>query len=181
MSGPTLNLSIDEISRWLLENKFLLTGLELYQESAEKGQCPKQLEEFYSPDNIESYVKTEDISDWTASLMRGPRGHIKLSEPIPDSETLISKISLLEYNLRQERQNTQLLRKELSQTLKERDVFKAMSEDGVDESKRPITLTETRILNYLIHKYLMDNGYRVSAVSLSSEVNTFILTLIVFT
>lgn len=172
MSGPTSNLTIDEVSRWLLENKFLLTGLELYQEAAEKGQSPKQLEEFYAPDNIEKYVKTEDMSDWTASLLRGPRGNTKLSEPIPDSDTLISKISLLEYNLRQERQNAQLLRKELSLILKERNEFQDSPKNTMNGSNRPITFTETRILNYLIHKYLVQNGYKLTAVSLSSEVNT---------
>lgn len=170
MSGLASNLTIDDISVWLLENKFLLTGLELYQESAEKGSCPKKLEEFYSPDKIESYVKTEDMSDWTASLLRGPRGNTKLSEPIPDSDTLINKISTLEYNLRQERYNSQVLRKELSQVLKERKEFQNLPENSSNETNRPITFTETRILNYLIHKHLLQYGYKLSAVSLASEV-----------
>jgi len=167
----TEQMSIEIVSDFLLKNKFLLTGLELLQECKERNlEIPKDLAEFYTLENLDRMNKTDDITPFILALPDNP--------PRPKLTTKdYDRIALLEYELRQERQNLQTLRREISAllSLKEEEVNKSTSE----ESKSfPATPTERRILNYLVKKYLSSCGYHRTAVALSSEVRTITLNYI---
>lgn len=166
------DLDLDSVSKWLIDNQYLLSGLELYQESLEGGIHSQYLSDFFTLDHIDSFVNKEDLSEWleSAQSLRSPRGNQKV-EPIPSTEALLTKISTLEYTLRQEMSHRQNLRKELSHLTEEMGIFKNNQEQGSSTAtEKPVSSIERRILNHVIYKYLMDQNLKKTAISLSSEV-----------
>lgn len=171
MTTPSLDL--ESVSKWLLDNQYFLSGLELYQETLENGSPCPLLVDFFTPDRIETFVQKEELSEWleTSESIRSPRGNQKM-EPIPSTETLLSKLSTLEYSLRREMHQRQNLRLELANITRDLEVWNL--EDKSNTSEHPPTTLEKRILHFIIHKYLMEQDLKKSAVSLSSEVSDLV-------
>lgn len=169
-------VSLDAIAQYLVENSFLLTGLELLQECTERGRqdVPAVLKDAFTPAKLEELLAQEDIS----AAVNKAKENASAQRPPEDS----GRIALLEYELRQERANLQTLRLEMSSLLS----FSAAANKnntktgapgsipagGVKDLKvEPVSATEKRIINYLIKKYLVEQGYHLTAISLSSEVH----------
>jgi deoxycytidylate deaminase len=157
-SGVTL----DAVADFLLSNQFLLTGLELLQECSEKNRTdvPPKLKDAFSPSKLEKLIQQDDVVTWAAAS--NPN-----AKPNPPEEQ--GRIALLEYELRQERGNLQTLRTEISALLQMNEQ-KAKANGAQLVKQAPATLTERRIINFLIKKYMVDSGYHMSAISFSSEV-----------
>jgi hypothetical protein len=156
-------LSLEAVAQYLVNNSFLLTGLELLQECAERGRqdIPASLKDTYTPQKLEELLAQEDV----AAVVSQARSNT--SRPPEDS----GRIALLEYELRQERANLQTLRTEMSSVLAfHNSKAKSNGAKGKDLKVEPASPTEKRIMNYLVKKYLVDQGYHLTAISLSSEV-----------
>lgn len=170
-------LNVDQVAEFLLRNQYLLTSLELYQETVERGQESARLKALFTAQKLEEVTAGEDVSAWTSAsnFMRPARASAPkgASTPAQTSVDLANRLSLLEYELRQERQTSQELRAELSKILsmKEDALPKAQQTDAsVYRKAKPASSIESRILNFIIKKYLVSQGYKLTAISLSSEV-----------
>lgn len=171
--GPTL--SVDQVAEFLLRNQYLLTSLELYQETVERGQENARLKSLFTPQKLEEVAAGEDAAAWTSAsnFMRPGRGNAgKGNASGQTSAELANRVSLLEYELRQERQKSQELRVELNKLLSIKEAIPPAQQTDASayRKSRPPSSIECRILNYLIKKYLVSQGYKLSAISLSSEV-----------
>jgi hypothetical protein len=165
MSDAGPGVTLDAVAKFLLNNSFLLTGLELLQECSEKNRndVPQSLKEAFSPSKLDQLIAQDDVVAWAAASNANARPHA------PEEQ---GKIALLEYELRQERYNLQTLRREIS-TLMQQNELKSKPNAALLIKQAPPTLTEKRIINFLIKKHMMDAGYHMSAISFSSEVRIF--------
>lgn len=167
------SINIDQVADFLLTNQYMLTGLELYQESIERGQDPIKLKNIFNLSKLEESINSEDKIIWenASSIIKQPRGNLNKPSVGTISE-LSEKISILEYELRQERQTIQLLRKELGSLIKEKEPIASNTviDASVYRVKQPASHFESRIVNFIIKKYLISQGYKYTALSLSSEV-----------
>jgi hypothetical protein len=178
MATPQGALTLDQVAEFLLRNQFLLTSLELHQESVERGQELARLKTLFTPQKLDDVTASEDATAWNAasSAMRPPRGNAGKGSTNNQTSAadLANRVSLLEYELRQERQTTQELRSELSKLLAIKDAIPASQQTDASvyrKTKAPSSI-ETRILNFLTKKYLISQGYKMTAISLSSEVRS---------
>lgn len=105
-SGSPFNL--ETVSGFLVDNTYLLTALELYQESLERGVIIPNLQSFFSKDEFLSLLDTKALNEAQASQ---PRRKRKIS--VNTEQDYQARIKTLEYDLRQERQNLQVLRREV--------------------------------------------------------------------
>lgn len=166
--AETNSINLEAVASYLVSNSFLLTGLELFQECAEQGRqdIPQALKDAFSTSKLDELLAQEDV----AAVVTQART-ASASRPPEDA----GRIALLEYELRQERNNLQVLRGEMSSVLafhssKQKGKEPANKAGGKDLKKEPASPTEKRILNFLVKKYLVDQGYHLTAISLSSEV-----------
>ena len=175
MATPAGALTLDQVAEFLLRNQFLLTSLELHQETVERGQDLPRLKTLFTPQKLDDVTASEDAAAWNAAsaAMRPPRGNTGKGSANAQTSAadLANRVSLLEYELRQERQTTQELRAELSKLLAIKDAIPANQQTDASAHKKlkPASSIETRILNFLTKKYLLQQGYKLTAISLSSE------------
>lgn len=175
----TNGLTLDQVAEFLLRNQYLLTSLELHQESIERGQELGRLKSLFTATKLDEVAANEDAAAWnaaSASLRPGRPGKPGSNgTPAQSSTELSNRISLLEYELRQERQTTQELRLELSKLFSSKDALppNQQTDASAYKKQKPASSIETRILNYLVKKYLVSQGYKLTAISLSSEVRNF--------
>jgi len=173
--SQTQTLSVDQVAEFLLRNQYLLTSLELYQETVERGQESARLKALFTPQKLDDVAAGEDATAWNnaASFMRPSHGNAgKGTVGSQTSADLANRVSLLEYELRQERQISQELRAELAKTYHSKEALPPNQQTDASAYKKqrqPSTI-ESRILNYLVKKYLISQGYKLTAISLSSEV-----------
>jgi hypothetical protein len=171
-TGTTL--SVDQVAEFLLRNHYLLTGLELYQETVERGQESARLKALFTPQKLDDVTSSEDAAAWASAqaAMRPARGAASKSNSGEHSSTeLANRVALLEYELRQERQTTQELRAELSKLLVTKDALPPNQQTDASAYRKlkPASSIEARLLNYVIKKHLVAQGYKLTAISLSSE------------
>lgn len=173
----TNGLNLDQVAEFLLRNQYLLTSLELYQESVERGQENARLKTLFTPQKLEEVTAGEDAAAWTSAsnFMRPGRGNAgKGAATSQTSAELANRVSLLEYELRQERQKSQELRGELTKLLALKEAIPPAQQTDASayrKSRAPSSI-ECRIMNFLIKKFLVAQGYKLTAISLSSEVRT---------
>jgi len=164
--NPEQAVTAEVVSEYLLSNSFLLSALELFQESLERGQIITPLYDHFTQDAFLSQLPKDRVQEPTRRVQ--PKNRSALA---PTTERDYQKrIKTLEYDLRQDRQNLQTLRKELqNQVLSE----SSNSEIG---SLSAASNLETKTLNYLVQQFLISNGYKQSAVSFNQEVGDIYLT-----
>lgn len=114
-SGTKSPLQLDTVSDFLVSNTYLLTALELYQESLERGVVIPQLHSFFSKDEFlkllgDSKPKPSANTGDTTSI---PGTRRKRKMDVTTETDYQARIKTLEYDLRLERQNLQVLRKEV--------------------------------------------------------------------
>lgn len=175
--GSTSALTLDQVAEFLLRNQYLLTSLELHQESVERGQDLARLKNLFTPQKLDDISSNEDSAAWSAAsaAMRPPRGNAgKGNTETMTNSDLVNRVALLEYELRQERQTSQDLRTELSKLFSQKDALPTnqVTDTSAYKKLRPASSIETRIINYLTRKYLVSQGYKLTAISLASEVRT---------
>eukprot|EP01125_Pyxidicula_operculata_P014832 TRINITY_DN4991_c0_g1_i1.p1 TRINITY_DN4991_c0_g1~~TRINITY_DN4991_c0_g1_i1.p1 ORF type:complete len:1331 (+),score=329.11 TRINITY_DN4991_c0_g1_i1:371-4363(+) len=148
-----MSQSLNDISQFLLNNSYLLTALELYQESLERGNVIQSLNEYFLQD------------EYLNNLPKLPN-RVQSSKEHLTEDAYQNRISLLEYDLRQERQNLQTLRAELQNLLPSE-----LQVSDPELTNSPTTTFERNTLNYCVQKYLIDAGFKLTAISFSQEAN----------
>ncbi|XP_042232742.1 RAB11-binding protein RELCH homolog isoform X1 [Homarus americanus] len=177
-------VSWDDVATKLLQERLLLTALELHTELVEAGcELPRLREYFSNPANFEQYTpKTyQDLhSGSTYSGLILPRsssqttldsldwGH--LSE---DGERAVDeRVAVLEFELRKARETIQGLRTNLTQATESKPSSvekKEADKPALVASLSSIRPHEKRTLNFLINEYLVTNSYKLTAITFADE------------
>jgi hypothetical protein len=103
------NLALESVSEFLVSNTYLLTALELFQESLERGVFIPQLHNFFSQDEFLSLLGAPKAKEGT----QGAPSRRKRKMDANTEQEYQLRIKTLEYDLRFERQNLQVLRREV--------------------------------------------------------------------
>ncbi|KAK4315518.1 hypothetical protein Pmani_013261 [Petrolisthes manimaculis] len=200
-------VSWDDIGHKLLQEKLLLTALELHTELVEAGcELPRLRDYFSNPGNFEEYAAAPqrtltnaaaaDIHPGGGGVVVGGSarqgGGIML--PRSSSQTTLDsldwgglsedgeggvdeRVAVLEFELRKARQTIQALRANLTQATESKLPAEERKEDNNNPAAAPpqaVPLTsirphEQRTLNFLVNEYLVNNSYKLTAITFADE------------
>lgn len=153
----------DAAVAYLVQQRLLLTALELHQELLERGEENKNLKELFTTGKLLDELNDNTAHPLNQQLVRRP-----VARNTNSYQEMDSRVALLEYELRQERQTTQALRQELSLLWNRK---KKEDQAVASEGEAAYSQLEKRALSYLIKKFLLDQGLKLTAISLTEEVS----------
>ncbi|XP_070166057.1 RAB11-binding protein RELCH homolog [Polyergus mexicanus] len=170
---PRMSISYEEMAAKLLNEKLLLTALELHAELCEAGKELPILREFFSnPNNFEnSNIKPEPYTPMPRSSSQATLDSLDMTRYSEDGAGVDERVAILEFELRKARENISALRAnltvvtELEGTLKTPD--KSSEKNLIIEL--PIKPHEQRALNFLINEYLLARSYKLTSITFSDE------------
>ncbi|XP_071522706.1 RAB11-binding protein RELCH homolog [Panulirus ornatus] len=178
-TGP----SWDDVASKLLQEKLLLTALELHTELVEAGyELPRFRDYFSNPANFEQYTPKTYADLHSGSV------HSGLSLPRSSSQTTLDsldwghlsedgeravdeRVAVLEFELRKARETIQGLRTNLTQATESKPSVEKEEADkpALIASLSSIRPHEKRTLNFLINEYLVTNSYKLTAITFADE------------
>uniref|UniRef100_A0AAR5Q8M1 LisH domain-containing protein n=1 Tax=Dendroctonus ponderosae TaxID=77166 RepID=A0AAR5Q8M1_DENPD len=161
-------LSYSDIASKLLEDKFLLTALELHTEFVEAGKEIKVLRDFFSnPGNFEASSQ-ETTTRLSRCGSQATLDSLDLTRYSEDGAVGDERVAVLEFELRKAKETINALRNNLT--------FAIESESSTPDkgSLRNIPSTsikpyEQRALNFLINEYLLLQGYKLTSITFADE------------
>lgn len=161
-------LSYNDIATKLLEDRFLLTALELHTELVENGRELKVLRDFFSnPGNFELQIQ-ETTSRLSRSGSQVTLDSLDLTRYSEDGAAGDERVAVLEFELRKAKETINALRNNLT--------FAIESESSTPDkgSLRNISFAtikphEQRALNFLINEYLLLQGYKLTSITFADE------------
>ncbi len=163
-SAATASPGLDAAVEYLVQQRLLLTALELHQELLERGEENKSLKQLFTTGKLLDELNDNATHPLNQQLVRRP-----VVRSTNSYQEMDSRVALLEYELRQERQTTQALRQELSLLWNRK---KKEDQATASEGEAAYSQLEKRALSYLIKKFLLDQGLKLTAISLTEEVST---------
>ncbi|XP_050533582.1 RAB11-binding protein RELCH-like isoform X2 [Daktulosphaira vitifoliae] len=169
------NLSYNDIARKLLNDRLLLTALELHYELVEAGKELPGLREFFSnPSNFEHTSPQNDNISITLSMGRSSSqatlDSLELTRYSEDGDkTINERIAVLEFELRKAKDTINALRANLTVAAVEPEEFNRENNNQKNEYDEPIKPHEQRVLNFLVNEYLMQNSYKLTSITFSDE------------
>lgn len=151
--------SLEDFAQFLLDNNLILSALELFQETLERGKKIELLHNYFCNDQFKQKLST---------IEKTANKRITKSAPttINSEQEYQKRIKTLEYDLRQERSSLQSLRKELETSL----LCKSTEDEISLFSTLPNTNFEDITLYFHVHKFLISRGLRTTDASLQQEV-----------
>eukprot|EP01124_Arcella_intermedia_P033359 TRINITY_DN7989_c0_g1_i1.p1 TRINITY_DN7989_c0_g1~~TRINITY_DN7989_c0_g1_i1.p1 ORF type:complete len:1108 (+),score=301.02 TRINITY_DN7989_c0_g1_i1:88-3411(+) len=149
LESPTLT----EVSNYLLQNNYWLTALELYQETTERGEIQNVLGLHQCFTNEEFLRDMELPPVKVGDTKNGGK---------KDEEWLEARVKELEWELMNERQVLRDLRNELQHNMPIDETAPLEDSD--------MTTFEKKTINYCVKKYLLDQGYKLTAISFTQQV-----------
>lgn len=151
--------SLEDFAQFLLDNNLILSALELFQETLERGKKIQLLHNYFCNDQFKQKLST---------IEKTANKRITKSAPttINSEQEYQKRIKTLEYDLRQERSSLQSLRKELETSL----LCKSTEDEISLFSSLPNTNFEDITLYFHVHKFLISRGLRTTDASLQQEV-----------
>ncbi|KAI5716557.1 hypothetical protein M8J76_008681 [Diaphorina citri] len=165
-------LSYSDIAAQLLEDKLLLTALELYFELLEVGKDIPKLREFFSnPGNFEqqSASRLEYLSSIPRSSSQATLDSLDFTRYSEDGERGVDeRVAILEFELRKAKETISSLRANLTDATTE-------VEESSDHGQKsfppcdPIKPHEKRCLNFLINEYLLHHNYKLTSITFADE------------
>ncbi|XP_028391944.1 RAB11-binding protein RELCH-like [Dendronephthya gigantea] len=173
-----LDINWAEVADNLIKSRLLLTALELHTELLENGREVPALRDFFSnPGNfeVESVRAPSPIS-----LPLGRTSSNLTLDSIDDftrysDDGLIDrgddKVAVLQFELRKAHETIKSLRGSLT-VATEQEAPQISQKDPSETgslSEETIKPHEKRALNFLVNEYLLQNGYRLTSVTLSDE------------
>lgn len=153
---------LEDFAQYLLDNNLILSALELFQETLERGQKIQILYNFFCNDEFKNKL--------SAIEKNANKRITKSSSPttINSEQEYQKRIKTLEYDLRQERNSLQLLRKELESSI----LCKSAEDEIFSLSTIPTTDFEDISLYFHVHKFLLSRGLRATDSSFQHEVSS---------
>ncbi|KAK7081924.1 hypothetical protein SK128_015159 [Halocaridina rubra] len=183
-SSASTSVPWDDIAAKLLQEKLLLTALELHTELTEAGyELPRLRDYFSNPANFEKFASKSYTDLQSSSVPAGTPLARSTSQTTLDSldwghlsedgeRAVDERIAVLEFELRKARETIQGLRTNLTQATEAKPVCLGIQEADKDVfvvSLSSIRPHEKRTLNYLINEYLVTNSYKLTAITFADE------------
>ncbi|XP_077254987.1 RAB11-binding protein RELCH homolog isoform X1 [Temnothorax americanus] len=167
------SISYEEMATKLLNEKLLLTALELHAELCEAGKELPVLREFFSnPNNFEnSNIKPEPYTPMPRSSSQATLDSLDMTRYSEDGGGVDERVAILEFELRKARENISSLRANLTVVTELEGTLKApdKSSEKNPTAESPIKPHEQRALNFLINEYLMTRSYKLTSITFSDE------------
>lgn len=164
----TYKLTYNEIAKKLLNEKFLLTALELHAELCESGkELPILRDYFTNTSNFEiQNIKPEPLPRSSSQVTLDSLDMTRYSEDGGTDE----RVAILEFELRKARDNITALRENLTVVAETENVI---TNDQIIErninADIPIKPHEQRSINFLVYEYLLTNLYKLTSITFSDE------------
>ncbi|XP_066257908.1 RAB11-binding protein RELCH homolog isoform X1 [Euwallacea similis] len=162
-------ISYNHVAEKLLEDKFLLTALELHTELVEAGKELKVLRDFFSnPGNFETFTQEFTTTKLSRSGSQATLDSLDLTRYSEDGAMGDERVAVLEFELRKAKETINALRNNLT--------FAIESETSTPDkgSLRNVAFSmikphEQRALNFLINEYLLLQGYKLTSITFADE------------
>ncbi|XP_011695145.1 PREDICTED: lisH domain and HEAT repeat-containing protein KIAA1468 homolog isoform X2 [Wasmannia auropunctata] len=166
-------ISYEEMAAKLLNEKLLLTALELHAELCEAGKELPILREFFSnPNNFESSnIKPEPYTPMPRSSSQATLDSLDMTRYSEDGAGVDERVAILEFELRKARENISALRANLTVVTELEGTLKTPDKNSEKNltTELPIKPHEQRALNFLINEYLLARSYKLTSITFSDE------------
>lgn len=171
--APRMSISYEEMATKLLNEKLLLTALELHAELCEAGKELPVLREFFSnPNNFEnSNIKPEPYTPMPRSSSQATLDSLDMTRYSEDGAGVDERVAILEFELRKARENISALRANLTVVTELEGTLKTPDKSSKKNLtiELPIKPHEQRALNFLINEYLLARSYKLTSITYSDE------------
>ncbi|KAM0725477.1 RAB11-binding protein RELCH [Formica fusca] len=171
--APRMSISYEEMATKLLNEKLLLTALELHAELCEAGKELPILREFFSnPNNFEnSNIKPEPYTPMPRSSSQATLDSLDMTRYSEDGAGVDERVAILEFELRKARENISSLRANLTVVTELEGTLKTPDKSSEKNLtiELPIKPHEQRALNFLINEYLLARSYKLTSITFSDE------------
>ncbi|XP_003702013.2 RAB11-binding protein RELCH homolog isoform X1 [Megachile rotundata] len=164
-------ISYEEIASKLLNEKLLLTALELHAELCEAGKESPILRDFFSnPNHFESHnIKPEPYTPMPRSSSQATLDSLDMTRYSEDGGGVDERVAILEFELRKARESISALRANLTVVTESEGVMPDKCSDKHLVSKPPIKPHEQRAINFLVNEYLLARSYKLTSITFSDE------------
>ncbi|CAK9833252.1 RAB11-binding protein RELCH, partial [Anthophora retusa] len=165
------SLSYEEIANKLLNEKLLLTALELHAELCEAGKELPILREFFAnPNHFESQnIKPEPYTPMPRSSSQATLDSLDMTRYSEDGAGVDERVAILEFELRKARESISALRANLTVVTESEGTTPNKGSDKHLASKPPIKPHEQRAINFLVNEYLLARSYKLTSITFSDE------------
>lgn len=166
---PTI--SYEEIATKLLNEKLLLTALELHAELCEAGKELPILREFFSnPNHFESQsIKPEPYTPMPRSSSQATLDSLDMTRYSEDGAGVDERVAILEFELRKARESISALRANLTVVTESEGTTPDKCSDKHLVTGTPIKPHEQRAINFLVNEYLLASSYKLTSITFSDE------------
>ncbi|XP_072747447.1 RAB11-binding protein RELCH homolog isoform X2 [Anoplolepis gracilipes] len=167
-----MSVSYEEMATKLLNEKLLLTALELHAELCEAGKELPILREFFSnPNNFENSIKPEPYTPMPRSSSQATLDSLDMTRYSEDGAGVDERVAILEFELRKARENISALRANLTVVTELEGTLKTPDKSSEKNLtiELPIKPHEQRALNFLINEYLLARSYKLTSITFSDE------------
>nr|XP_045597864.1 RAB11-binding protein RELCH homolog [Procambarus clarkii] len=177
-------VSWDDVAARLLQEKLLLTALELHTELVEAGcELPRLRDYFSNPANFDHYTTVRHADLHSVALHTGLSLARSSSQTTLDSldwgrlsedgeRAVDERVAVLEFELRKARETIQGLRTNLTQATESKPSSfekEEANKPAIVASLSSIRPHEKRTLNFLINEFLVTNSYKLTAITFADE------------
>ncbi|KAK0167734.1 hypothetical protein PV327_001605 [Microctonus hyperodae] len=164
-------LSYNEIAAKLLNERFILTALELHAELCEAGkELPILKDYFGNPNNLEIHnVKPESYTSIVRSSSQATLDSLDMTRYSEDGGGADERVAILEFELRKARENISALRANLTVMTDSESTSPNKVNDKIQSIDSPIKPHEQRALNFLVNEYLLAQSYKLTSITFSDE------------
>lgn len=165
------SISYEEIATKLLNEKFLLTALELHAELCEAGKELPILKDFFAnPSHFENQnIKPEPYTSMPRSSSQATLDSLDMTRYSEDGAGVDERVAILEFELRKARESISALRANLTVVAESEGTTPDKSSDKHLVSDLPIKPHEQRALNFLVNEYLLACSYKLTSITFSDE------------
>nr|XP_018901818.1 PREDICTED: lisH domain and HEAT repeat-containing protein KIAA1468 homolog [Bemisia tabaci] len=165
------NFNYNDVAVKLLNDKLLLTALELHFELLENGREVPKLRDFFSnPGNFEQSPRTEQIFPIVRSSSQATLDSLDLTRFSEDGERGVAdRVAVLEFELRKAHETINGLRNNLTVATECETPTHDQGDPSKDNWCEPIKPHEQRALNFLVNEYLLTHGYKLTSITFSDE------------
>ncbi|XP_076243392.1 RAB11-binding protein RELCH homolog [Calliopsis andreniformis] len=170
-SAAKASVSYEEIAIKLLNEKLLLTALELHAELCEAGKELPILKDFFSnPSHFENQnIRPEPYTFMPRSSSQATLDSLDMTRYSEDGAGVDERVAILEFELRKARESISALRANLTVVTESEGTTPDKSADKQFISDLPIKPHEQRALNFLVNEYLLARSYKLTSITFSDE------------
>ncbi|XP_057370697.1 uncharacterized protein LOC130691733 [Daphnia carinata] len=168
----------EELGAKLIEDRLLLTALELYAELGEAGHEIVCLKQFFSnPGNFEKSAKASGML--VRSMSQTTLDSLDFQPISEDGDRAGGdRVAVLEFELRKAKETITALRENLTQQVELENASTRSETESISSQNNPVTHQNTpepmkayeqRAINFLVHEYLLTHGYRLTSITFADE------------